>query len=134
MKIKRLNLDNWMTAKRSSINLLGQDPYFEIEPTFCKDGIYKQGKKCWFEVSGKAYIYPVERFVYDFNIIDVNEYDNNAINALTQIVKLGLATKKQTSIVDIHNLHCKKLDKEKLRRYKRFLDFKLKVADKLLGV
>ncbi len=129
-----MKLDKWMTSKKSSNSLLGQDPYFEIEPTFCKDGIYKQGGKCWFEVNGAAYTYPVERFIYDFNILEVNEYDNKEIKALAEVVKLGLSTKRQQKIVSIHLLHGKKLNVEDLRMRKRFLVIKEKVAQQRLIV
>lgn len=130
MNIKRLQLDKWMLSKKSKQDILGFEPYIEISPTIGKNGLYKSGLNCWFEVDGKAYSYPVKRFDYDFKIIDVNEYDNKDIKALSEIVKLGLATKKQKEIVSLYKLFGKKLNVEDLRKYKRFIAFKNKVKEK----
>lgn len=130
MNIKRLQLDKWMISKKSNQDILGFEPYFEISPIIGKNGIYKSGLNCWFEVDGKAYSYPVKRFNYDFKIIEINEYDNKDIKALSEIVKLGLATKKQKEIVSLYKLFGKKLNVEDLRKYKRFVAFRNKVKEK----
>lgn len=130
MNIKRLQLDKWMVSKKSNQNILGFEPYLEITPTIGKNGLYKSGLNCWFEVDGKAYTYPINMFKYDFKIIEVNEYDNREIKALSEIVRLGLATKKQKEIVSLYKLFGKKLNVEDLRKYKRFIAFRNKVKEK----
>lgn len=127
-----MNLDRWMhyeLKNQTKNKLLGLEPYFTVEPLIGANGIYKQGSYCWFEIDGHAFSYPIERFNYEFKIIEVNEYDNQKITALEKIISLGLATKKQKQIVEIYKLHGKKLDVEKLRIKKRLIDFKNKVNE-----
>ncbi len=137
MNIKRLSLQPWMIyeSKRQRKNeLLGADPYIEINTVFNRDGIYKQGKNCWFEVNGKAYQYSIQTFNLEQKILDVNEMDNKKIEALKQICLVGLATKKQKEILNIHKMFGKKLDVNKLRAQKRLDSYRKIVKQKSLAI
>lgn len=37
----------------------------EIPPKLNRDGYYLKGDLCWFEISGKAFLYDKESFMYD---------------------------------------------------------------------
>lgn len=122
MNIKCLSLQPWMIYEsklQRKNELLGAEPYIEINTVFNRNGIYMKGENCWFEVNGKAYKYPIQTF-----ILEVNEMDNKKIEALKQICTVGLATKKQKEILNIHKMFGKKLDVNKLRAKKRLISYR----------
>ncbi len=99
MNIKRMNLQFYMEDEDIFMDLLSDSQeskrYLEIEPILNREGIYKRGKECWFEIRGKAYVYPVETFDFEFSLINTPSLSSQELNALKAIVSTKFATKKQ---------------------------------------
>lgn len=135
MNIKRLNIQSWIPYEFNRQNgILGSEPYIEQDVVFNRNGIYLQGKKCWIEFNGKAFTYPIQTFVLDQKILEVNELNQRQIEALKQICLVGLATKKQKEILHIYNLFGKKLNVSNLRARKRLIAYREIIKQKTTKV
>ena len=69
--------------------------YPETQPIFRRDGIYMCGALCWFEVNGKAFNHPRKDFIHALNTANGGELSDEKMQALREIIKVGLATKQQ---------------------------------------
>ncbi len=102
MNIKRMNLQFYMEDEDIFMDLLSDSQeskrYLEIEPILNREGIYKRGKECWFEIRGKAYVYPVETFDFEFSLINTPSLSSQELNALKAIVSTKFSTKKQQEL------------------------------------
>lgn len=135
MNIKRLELDGWMTAKRSFDETIRLGGYIEIEPKLNRNGFFLQGKECWFEVNGKAYtgknLFP--SFDYQFKTLQVRELNQFQTAALSAIVVAKLATPKQREMYGFHLRHGNKFDINDARRKKRLKGYIAKLKEKRLA-
>lgn len=74
--------------------------YIQIEPILNRDGIFKRGTECWFEVRGQAFMYEIEMFKYEFRILNNQSFSIQQVKALEAIVKVKMATKKQKEMYE----------------------------------
>lgn len=74
--------------------------YIQIEPILNRDGIFKRGTECWFEVRGQAFMYEIETFKYEFRILNDQSFSIQQVKALEAIVKVKMATKKQKEMYE----------------------------------
>jgi hypothetical protein len=72
--------------------------YIQIEPIVNRDGIFKRGTECWFEVRGEAFTYDIAMFKYKFSLLDAPTLSAQQMNALHAIVKAKLASKQQKKL------------------------------------
>jgi len=135
MNIKRLELDSWMTSKRFFDQTISLGGYIEIEPKLHRNGLFLQGKECWFEVNGKAYTEKslFASFYYRLKILQVRELNQFQTAALASIVIAKLATPKQKEMYGFHLRHGNKFDVHEARRKKRLKGYKSKMQEKRLA-
>lgn len=131
MTIKRLKLEHWMyPSKKWFADTVRDGRYQKIEPKLNRDGWFKQGKECWFEVEGQAYTCPIESFDYTFKTLVACELTKQETDALAVIVKTKLATPLQRELNYFHVMHGNKFNIVAARSKKRFKDFKKKIAER----
>lgn len=70
----------------------------EIEPIMNRDGIFKRGQKCWFEVRGQAFTYPLETFNFEYSLVDLPSLSQQQMAALKMVVDTKMATKEQRAL------------------------------------
>lgn len=104
MNISRMNLQFYMEDE-DMLEELVQDGrfngrYIQIEPILNRDGIFKRGTECWFEVRGQAFMYEIETFKYEFRILNDQSFSIQQVKALEAIVKVKMATKKQKEMYE----------------------------------
>lgn len=109
MRLKVLPLERWMVDDVDpdcwyADRLLGSGTYPEVPPSFKRDGIYLQGKKCWIEVCGRAFQYDVASFKFELGIRKAEKFNDKQIAALREICRQKLATRQQCMLlIDIDN-------------------------------
>jgi hypothetical protein len=81
--------------------------YLQIEPIVNRDGIFKRGTECWFEVRGRAFTYDLAMFKYEFSLLDYPSLSAQQLNALQAIMKAKLASKQQKKLHDVICYHAK---------------------------
>lgn len=104
MNISRMNLHFYMEDE-DMLEELVQDGrfngrYIQIEPILNRDGVFKRGKECWFEVRGQAFMYEIEMFKYEFKILNNQSLSIQQVKALEAIVKVKMASKKQKEMYE----------------------------------
>lgn len=101
MKLKVLNLERWMVYDNTREDCVQYGShYYEIPPILNRDGYYKYGNDCWFEVNGQAWLCSdINAFEFTLNTLHAAEYRPEQIIGLSAIVKTNLATKKQRSMM-----------------------------------
>lgn len=104
MNISRMNLHFYMEDEDMLEDLV-QDGrfngrYIQIEPILNRDGVFKRGKECWFEVRGQAFMYEIEMFKYEFKILNNQSLSIQQVKALEAIVKVKMASKKQKEMYE----------------------------------
>lgn len=104
MTIKRMELQYFMVDPDMLEDLiedsLSSDPYLEIEPVVHRNGIFKQGKKCWFEVDGRAYTYRADMFDFELGLLNVPALAPSQIKALKMVIDNKLASKEQKKLYE----------------------------------
>lgn len=96
MNLKVLPLPYWA---HYGIDLWADDRYQEINPIFYRNGIYLSGDECWLEIDGRAYTYDAKQFKFDIALMDAERYNEKQYNALREIHRENLATKKQRELL-----------------------------------
>jgi hypothetical protein len=93
-----------------------------------KEGWYLQGKKCWFETDGKAYISDEKQFKFDLLCLTISELDKSVAIALETLQKVApnIMTKHQKNIIS-----CTEFNKE-IKQMNR--DMKLFLKTIKLGI
>ena len=79
-KIKELPLQGWMTLMGSGRY---SPPLAECSPAYNKDGYYydDRSKLCWFEYNGKAWVYDVKMFQYDYEISHTDTLNREVVES-----------------------------------------------------
>jgi hypothetical protein len=81
-----------------------------------REGWYLQGKKCWFEADGKAYISRAEDFLFTLKCLNISELDKSVAVALETLQKVApnTMTKHQKDIIDCteHNEEIKRMGRD----------------------
>lgn len=105
MNITRMNLQFYMIDEDMLDELVDygrkNGSYTQLEPVLNRDGVFKRGKDCWFEVRGQAFTYDIELFKYELSLLNAPSLSMQQINALEAIVKAKLATKKQKNMYEV---------------------------------
>lgn len=104
MNISRMNLQYYMEDEDMLEELVEDGRfngrYTQIEPILNRDGIFKRGNECWFEVRGQAFMYDIEMFKYEFKILNNQSLSIQQVKALEAIVKVKMASKKQKEMYE----------------------------------
>lgn len=104
MNISRMNLQYYMEDEDMLEELVENGGhngrYTQIEPILNRDGIFKRGNECWFEVRGQAFMYDIEMFKYEFKILNNQSLSIQQVKALEAIVKVKMASKKQKEMYE----------------------------------
>jgi hypothetical protein len=102
MNIARINLEFYMEDEDMLEELVEDGKhngrYLQIEPIVNRDGIFKRGNECWFEIRGLAFTYDLAMFKYKFSLLDAPTLSSQQMNALHEIVKAKLASKQQKKL------------------------------------
>lgn len=101
MNIKVLPLKVWMLHELSlKICIKDSQLYHRLsKPIFGRPGIYLHGVKCWFETPNKeAYLYPIEEFKYDLDILEASNINHRQLKALKDITDQRLSTRHQREL------------------------------------
>lgn len=102
MNITRINLEFYMEDEDMLEELVEDGKrtgrYLQIEPIVNRDGIFKRGIECWFEIRGLAFTYDLAMFKYKFSLLDAPALSAQQMNALHAIVKAKLASKQQKKL------------------------------------
>lgn len=105
MNITRMNLQFYMIDEDMLVDLIDygriNGSYTQLEPILNRDGVFKRGKNCWFEVRGQAFTYDIELFKYELSLLNAPSLSIQQINALEAIVKAKLATKTQKNMYEV---------------------------------
>jgi hypothetical protein len=111
MNITKMNLQHCFENEAMLQDLLEEGSlngrYLQIEPIVNRDGIFKRGKDCWFEVRGRAFTYDITMFKYEFSLLDYPSLSAQQLNALQAIVKTKLASNQQKKLYDVICYHAK---------------------------
>lgn len=118
MNYKVLPLNFWMKHPKLLENCLTTHRYKFTNPELHREGIYKLGKKCWFEIDGYAYTYPVEDFNYQLNMLNAEELTVKQGKALEEIIKQKLSSKEQRKLFQFY---CEAMRSKKCSRHSRKL-------------
>lgn len=89
----------------------------QIEPILHRDGLFKWGKKCWFEVRGQAFTYEPEMFDLELSLLNIQCLDTTQMKALKMIVDTKLASKEQKAMYQAISYNFDSLSK-RLESYK----------------
>lgn len=121
MNITRMNLQFYMEDEDMLEELVENGKhngrYTQREPIVNRDGVFKRGKDCWFEVRGQAFTYDIEMFKYEFSLLNAPSLSTQQVNALKAIVKAKLATKQQKKMYEVICYHVNDLQ-SRLSMYK----------------
>jgi len=103
MNISRMNLQYYMEDDIFFEEYIediqrGVSSSREIEPIMNRDGIFKRGKDCWFEVRGQAFTYPLETFNFEFSLVNLPSLSLQQMTALKMVVDTKLATREQREL------------------------------------
>ena len=99
MRIKRLTLDWWV---KKEIKEESKRWLKKTQPIFYKEGIFKSGKKCWFEVLKNnkflSFEYDLEMFKFLLECEFAKELNKEQQEGLKAIVKAKMSTRYQESM------------------------------------
>lgn len=102
MNISRMNLQYYMEDEFIFEGYLEDLPKdgrcLQIEPILHRDGIFKRGKECWFEVRGQAFTYPLETFNFEYSLLNLPSLGQQQMLALKMVVDTKMATKTQREL------------------------------------
>jgi rhodanese-related sulfurtransferase len=101
MNIKVLPLKFWMLDDFLLDTCIKDSQFYHrlSKPIFGRPGIYLHGVKCWFETPNEeAYIYPIEKFKYDLDILEAFNINHRQLKALKDIMDQRLSTHKQREL------------------------------------
>lgn len=102
MNISRMNLQYYMEDEfifEGYLEDLPKDGHcLQIEPILHRDGIFKRGKECWFEVRGQAFTYPLETFNFEYSLLNLPSLSQQQMAALKMVVGTKMATKGQREL------------------------------------
>lgn len=127
--LKVLQLSQWMFPRKNKhLEQERQDclsRYKTYEPVMNRPGRYKLGKKCWFEVDGRAYA--DDMFNYDLDILNAERYNARQVLALESVVAQKLATREQRKLLDsCHQITW--LRRIRLNSYRSYLSLKKTIS------
>lgn len=113
MKVKRLQLERWMTERDDETLSMGG--YKKVRPLFLRPGRYKIGCAVWFELpDGTAYLCPDSRsFDYDLQLLDGGRLSQSELAALEAVDRVGLASEEQKRLLALERNY------RKLKRLRR---------------
>lgn len=79
----------------------------EVPPVFFRDGLYKVGNICWFELKGKAFKYDVEDFNHTLLTTSVKEIGCDVMGRLEYILNNypRILTKQQIKLIHAYNFN-----------------------------
>ena len=101
MNLKVLQLENWMKYFRD-------EDLQEIPALLDREGYYKLGDLCWFEVEGKAYLQDVADFDHDLSIFNIRLLRDCEYTAVNLLIKNKIADSALKELFYI-NRHYKEL-------------------------
>lgn len=124
-KLKVLPSDYWMPDSPDEDDIQELDiRHKRVSPKFNRDGIYMQGKDCWFEACGYAWGYDRGMFLYKLSLHDAAALNHRQVAALQAVVDERLATKQQRELLHLCGIvarqHERRLDGAKFwRRFRK---------------
>jgi hypothetical protein len=100
MRLKCLPLESWMKHARVRNHTIKHgDAYFPINPIIHRDGYYRLGNCCWFEVDSLAWACASHhQFQYSLRMLNAQELRPEQQIALKAISVTNLATKHQRDL------------------------------------
>lgn len=79
----------------------------KISPDFFRNGYYKYGKVCWFEIGNEAYLDNPKSFNFRLDLFNASEINSRKATALKAIITEKLATQKQINLFRNYEFSCK---------------------------
>lgn len=102
MNIKRMNIQFYMEDQYMLEDLVEDSQcngrYLQIDPIVHRDGVFKRGKDCWFEIRGQAFTYDSEMFDFEFGLLNVPSLSTSQFQALKMVVEQKLASVEQKKL------------------------------------
>lgn len=113
MNIKVLPLPSRLL--HMSVLQLAYGGAIKVPPVFFRDGLYKVGNICWFELKGRAFKYDVEDFNHTLLASNVKEISCDVMQKLSYILKnySRILTKQQIELVHAYHFNCAAKDIDK---------------------
>lgn len=99
-KLKVLPLERWMSCPDEVADCVEPGRIEQMQARVKRPGWYLQGDTCWFETpDGKAYTYIRSYFCHNLAVLNALQLNHRQVAALASVVKEGLATKEQRSLL-----------------------------------
>ena len=105
MNIKRMDLQFFMSDDFLLEDLIEEPShsgfYREITPLLNRNGVFKRGPDCWFEVDGRAFTYDGAQFDYELSLLDAPSLSMRQVEALRLVVAHKLASSQQKKMYNM---------------------------------
>ena len=102
MNIKRMNIQFYMEDEDMLEDLVEDSQrngrYLQIDPIVHRDGVFKRGKDCWFEIRGQAFTYDSKMFDFEFSLLNVPSLSTSQFQALKMVIDQKLASVEQKKL------------------------------------